>query len=196
MENGIIEAYKLFSKYTWAVCAYTQEKNSWAWDAFWRLLISSGFEFGEKDLIELQNYCSIDSWHPMWHCPGENCYSRAVSDGNLSFARAYEKHAGRRPFIYTGIEYPDPRGGYIVHRTHLKTKGRLTVGAEFLWDRNRVRVTSFKDESQSLIACAYCDKEPDAPYAPAKIRKRYKITHKELRKAKAAKVIEDVNEAE
>jgi len=98
----------------------------------------------------------------------------------LTFAYAYEKLKGRKPFIGIGLDYdrrcyPD----YSNHATQAKSAGRLVLGTEFRWKGEVVSVTSFKDEKHSLIACAY---HPDPKgYNPSKVKKRFTITIKDFK---------------
>ena len=59
------------------------------------------------------------------------------------------------------------------------------LDASFIWERERVTVTSFKDAEHALIACAYAKQEPDQR-GPAKIARRFTITHDAWRKSQSA----------
>jgi len=98
----------------------------------------------------------------------------------------------RKPFIGKNIEYPEHCGRYSCHRTRAKQAGRLCVGAKFSWKGFIIKVTSFKDEGKSLVACAYkkkslqyetCDKcgEKKCIGYNDKIEKRFTITHNQWR---------------
>lgn len=65
----------------------------------------------------------------------EDAYTRAVAWHHTSAARALETAMGRKPFPLAGR--------------------RLTVGSKFVWDEREAKVTSFADDGESLIACAY-----------------------------------------
>ncbi len=95
--------------------------------------------------------------------------------GNVSFCRAYEKWVGRKPFILKGISYP----AWKVLGQHGKTQGRLTIGAEFTWQSERVFVTSFDDDKNSLVACAYHPNE-DGMGLSSKIKKRFRINYQDF----------------
>ena len=180
------EVYKLVeNRKMWRVVSYTREKQDWAWRTFWDLLISSGFEFEKKDLIQLRSWSDESggfSPYRSWHPPQENHYNAAVHNGNMSFAHAYEEYMGRKPFITTGINYGYSQYGYTLHATSLKTQGRLVVGAEFSWQGKTVKVTSFDDVAHSLIACAYQPRK-EGEYS-SKIKKRFRITVEDLRMAR------------
>lgn len=179
--SRIRETYHLFQQQMWEKTAYTSEKNARAWFDFWSLLILSGFNFAKTELRDIAKWCAENSHR--WHPPGEGHYTLAVADSNISFAIAYETYEGRKPFIFSQIDY-DRRGGYMCHSVS-KTKGRLVIGAKFPWKGETVKVTTFKDEKHSLIACAY---HPDPKgYTPSKIKKRFTISVDDLRKQKKEK---------
>jgi len=170
----------------WRKTAWSPNKSGRAWSDFWFLLISSGFEFAKNDLINLRKWCSEDLYRH-WHSPGEGHYAVAVRDGNISFAAAYEVYMKRKPFICSGIDYGYCHSqDYIQQRTQPKTHGRLVIGAWFKWQGEKVKVTAFKDEKQSLIACAYHPSE-EVGYEPSKIRRRFCISIKELGQSKKQK---------
>ena len=146
---------------------YTREKASQAISAFWFLLIKSGFAFEKTDLT------SLGAWVDEGH------YSLAVRCGNLTFAYAYEELKKRTPFIGIGQNYFDCWPGFSNHATQAKSSGRLVLGVKFSWKGEEVKVTSFKDDVSSLVACAY---HPDTEgYMPSKIKRRYTISAKDFR---------------
>ncbi len=141
---------------------------------FWSLLISAGFKFEKGTLVNLETmYYETDRYGPVFCDPTEDHYSLAVRSGNLSFAYAYEKLIGRIPFIGTGLSYPDYP--YVRAGTTSKHQGRVVEGCEFMWEDEKVKVTTFRDEEHALIACAYHPR--DDGYTPNKVKRRVKITH-------------------
>lgn len=120
-----------------------------------RLCISSGVKFDIDDLDRLGGWCGYRN---------EYLYAQAVQAGHTSFCKAWERAAGRPPFLLR--------------------KGRLYVGCDFKWpvpddetgqDCSWLTVTSI--DRDTLIACrrAY-DREKQV----WKIRRRYTITRDEL----------------
>jgi len=180
--STIKQTYDIFLDSMWKKTNHTPEKADWVWSDFWALLISSGFEFAKTDLKDLREWCEECNYR-FWYPPGERHYGLSVRDGNISFATAYETLRNHKPFIFSGIDYGQHhRYGIVVHRTQPKTKGRLVLGAKFLWCGEKVKVTSFKDQRHSLIACAYHPSPDD--YEPAKVKKRFCISVEDLKKAK------------
>jgi hypothetical protein len=179
--SSVIKIYKAFCDGKWQTGPYTRDKNSNSWGEFWSLLITSGFKFAVDDLVKLKkdNDTSGCGYSSRWHEPGGGHYSLAVRWGNLSFAYAYEKLVGRIPFIGTGLSYDDYP--YVRGGTTSKMQGRVVGGCEFMWEGEKVKVTTFRDDEHYLIACAY---HPRADgYTPNKIKRRFKITHEMWRAA-------------
>ena len=153
---------------------YTREKDSQTSSEFWFLLIKAGFAFTKTDLVDNGAYCD------------EGHYSLAVRCGNLSFAYAYEYRHKRTPFIGTALSYSDCWPSFTNHATQSKSAGRLVIGTEFIWRGFDVRVTSFNDKKQSLVACAYHKRKGPDDYSD-KIKKRFKITSEDFRKEMAVR---------
>jgi hypothetical protein len=83
-------------------------------------------------------------------CAGE-------SGANVPAAMAWEAHFGRPAYLW-------------AEKT--KTPERLHVGAEFTWQGQLVKVTSFDESGTYLTACSYKDR--------GRIDRRFKVTHAEL----------------
>ena len=111
----------------------------------------------------------------------EHYYSLACEYGNGSAARSFERMVGRKPFLVPWV----PRRKALDSRKVCLT--RAWVGRWFEWDDWTVKVTSFSDDGESLIACAYHDDETgrmplDYGYrGPDRIQRRFTITRAELR---------------
>lgn len=179
--STVQEIYKLFYESRWAAVPQTTEKANGTMNAFWSVLISSGFKFEKRDLIELRAWAE-ENCRRAFYSPHEGHYGLSVRESNISFAQAYEAYMGRKPFIFTGIDYGMRYSGFVCHGSG-KTKGRLVVRADFRWKGEKVTVTSFNDEKNVLIACAYHPNKK-ADYCREKIRKRFTITHEDLQEAK------------
>jgi hypothetical protein len=139
----------------WNTVEYHTEKSSAVWSYFWTILVSGGRYFKDDDIIKLQKYLHKNNY--VFNRPGEHHYEQAVRVNNISFCKAYERLTGRKPFIWDNIDYEYGWGElpYGMHSTQAKTKGRLVIGAGFVWQGEVVKVTSFKDDAQSLVACKY-----------------------------------------
>lgn len=183
--SKVQEIYKLFYYGSFKAVSYTREKENGTMDQFWSMLISAGFCFEKEDLVQLRAWGEED-YYRTFYGPHEGHYGLAVRESNGSFARAYEAYRGRKPFIYTGIGYGQRYGGFVCHGSG-KTKGRLVIGVDFTWKGEGVRVTSFKDDKSALIACAYHPKKGANDWSRLKVKKRFTITHKDLREAKKEK---------
>jgi hypothetical protein len=88
---------------------------------------------------------------------GEGFYRIAVEGNHLSACRSFEHWKMRKPFMWQGK--------------------RLACSSAFRWDGQDVTVTSIADDGLSLTACSYTGK------SPRKVKRRYSITHKQLRAA-------------
>lgn len=177
VKTAVQKMFSAFGEDSWRTMNWTREKANHAWSDFWFLLISAGFAFEKTDLISIRETCSCCTglrYDPSWSGVGERHYSLAVRCGNLTFAYAYEKLKGRIPFIGIGLNFRGCGPRFPNHATQAKSAGRLVLGTGFNWKGEIVKVTNFKDEEHSLIACAY-HLDPKG-YAPSKIKKRFTIT--------------------
>jgi len=190
-KSSVIKLYKLFFQTAWAVGSRTPEKDDQIAAKFWSLLIVSGHYFAEKDFLKLDAQYKTAYWGPSYYPPDEGHYHLAVHENNISFCQTYEKKHHRKPFIGKGIDY-----GYTspeavtVHQTQSRTQGRLVMRCTFMWKGERVTVTNFKDENQSLIACGYHDS------ARTQVKKRFVITHEEWEKQQSLAKDIAVNDAQ
>jgi hypothetical protein len=142
------------------------------------LAIGSGMEFGPDDFHEIEKRYRFHFWG--YHQSGgfaEGWYTRAVTDGNLSAARAFENWKGRKPFILDNI-MPDRNSQYL-RRVGLRQRGRVAVGYQFGRQGKLGTVTSFTENGASLTACSY-KPDPEGGYR-REIDKRYTITQADVR---------------
>ncbi len=171
VKTAVRKIHDAFTEGQWETMNYTREKASHVKSSFWFLLISSGFAFERNDLT------AINAWVDEGH------YSLAVRCGNLTFAYAYEELKKRTPFIGVGLYYGNCFPDFPNHATQAKSAGRLVLRAQFIWKGEKVNVTSFRDDTKSLSACAY---RPDPKgYTPSRIKKRFTISIKEFKKEMA-----------
>ena len=175
--SSVIKIYKAFNDGFWGTGSFSWDKDHDAGGSLWNLLIRWGCKFAVDDLVKIKKLCEdAGSYRPRWYEPIEDHYSLAVRWGNLSFAYAYEKLVGRKPFISTALSYPDYP--YVRTGTTHKTQGRVVEGCKFMWEGEDVKVTTFRDDEYALIACAYHPQEGDRKgYRPTKVKRRFKITH-------------------
>lgn len=180
--TAVRRMFDAFESGHWKTMNWTGEKANDVWSDFWYLLIKSGFAFEKDGLVSIREICSCGTgsrYDPTWYGVDEGHYSLAVRCGNLTFAYAYEKLYGRIPFIGFGLDYRRCHPGFSNHATQAKSAGRLVMGTGFSWKGETVKVTNFKDEKHSLIACAY---HPDPErYTPSKVKKRFTITIKDFK---------------
>lgn len=103
--------------------------------------IHGGMKFGEDDISILYSKYRAGRWMTNggegWYM--EACGGKRGTD-NLSAAISFEKAWGRPAWLW-------------AEKT--STPERLHVGAVFTWKGVRVKVTSFNDKDQSLVACTY-----------------------------------------
>lgn len=173
------------------------KKLSWALDLFWRfrlaarkrgvsririqqiyqsamdLIVEAGAEFDREDFHWMAKGNELfnepdnpGSW--WWGATSiERWYRLAAESDNTSAAQAIELYCGRKPFIF---QHESGCGG----RSRM---GRLAVDSRFDWNRARLKVTSFKDSEDALIACEYAG--IPGGYSLRLIR-RHTITRKQL----------------
>ena len=157
------------------------------------LAVKLGLPFSEDDIGEISRRFRGGYW---FGADFEAFYTCAVVYSNRSAWKAYEKSANRVPFIWKPATLRDRwgGGGQGINNPH-----RLTVGCEFIWNGERVTVTSFNDVKGNLIAQSYtrhdgedCKKCGHPLTSPKdKILHRYTITHEDFKAAKAAKKTEE-----
>ena len=156
------------------------------------LAVEMGLHFDEGDLSKCHNLFRAGYWF------GDNIedfYRRAVLYGNASAWKCYEHYADRVPFIWlkARARHHNYDGGRMG-----ESLARLVEGANFIWEGESVTVTSFNDQADPKYfnACSYkvedteqhCDTCGNrvSGYRNEKISKRYRITHADLKDAKAA----------
>lgn len=132
------------------------------------IAIEARLDFEPGDIQKLASNCGGG----YWGAGSEMRYALAIREGNIGFARAYECHFKRQPFMLGGL--------------------RVGVRRLFDWQGERVMVTSFAKDQGSMIACAYPGPYPArgglsphedwAEYVPeGKPSRRFRITLDELR---------------
>jgi len=138
------------------------------------LAIGSGMEFRIGDFTGIDDRFRPGHWIGV---PDEWVYAYAVSCGNRSAWKAWEKYKGRPPFLANDT---DASGNDYVHSSQINRKrGRLALGSRFAWQgHHNVRVTSFSDDGTYLTACLY--EWVKEPYPHEKVVKRFKITREDL----------------
>lgn len=135
-----------------------------------RLVITGGIRFGEDDF---RHIWSVQS---RGHIPGdvEDYHSLAVLYGNRSAADSIDRYLHRKP-LSVGVRFP-----YDAGRNGLR---RICVGSRLQWMGEYVTVTSFADDGESVIACAY---QPHPNHH--KVSRRFTITRKDLHPPKHVEV--------
>ena len=146
------------------------------------LAVKSGMRFNENDFIRIFGDFRASYWVG---ADSEWFYNLAVLYRNTSAWRAYEKYAGRTPFIVAGASISVNTGDGPAGQG----LARLIVGAWFKWASERVRVNSFNDPQGYFNACSYTRKPWSCgtpPRGEDKVLNRYRITHADLKAAKKA----------
>jgi len=125
-----------------------------------------------------------------WIGDGERFYELAVLYRNSSAYLAFEAKRQRKPFIVKDASLSTHTGDGPCGQG----LARLVIGAAFLWQGERVKVTSFHDGNDPyLVACSYRREGEHQVCASCKhttawpnevLAKRYTITHADLRAAK------------
>lgn len=161
-----------------------------------RLAVGSGMEFAEADFQKLLADNPRRFRSGFWIGEREKLYELAVTVGNLSAAKSFEQAVGRKPFMADEVDPGEDRSGY-VHRTGTRKRERLAVGFRFPWEGETVKVTSFARDNSYLTACSYrlTAEERDCPrcdegrvqHLESVLHRQFRVTHADLRAARAAK---------
>lgn len=150
------------------------------------LAVRIGMEFHEDDIDIIAKRFRGGYW---FGADFESFYHCAVSYGNRSAWKAYEKHVSRTPFIWKPANI---RAHYGGGGSGLTNPPRLVVGAEFRWKDEKVIVTSFNDAQGYLVAQSYTRQESEDcktcgsqnTWPKDKILHRYTITHDDFKAEK------------
>lgn len=173
---------------------HSWERLNHAMSAALLLAIGSGFVFWIKDVDTVRNTFRSGYW-----CQWESMYSLAILVGNKSFIDDFESSFNRPGFIADNVR--DRANGYgfaHVSSGALRKRERLTLGAEFPWRGETVRVTSFAEDGGSLVACSYrrdgeakscktCNHQTSWPRE--KLSKRYAITRQDIADDRARRAL-------
>jgi hypothetical protein len=166
-------AYRLLELVWKNVCACTGhswERINHSMAAALALAIRSGMRFGREDFARF----AVDFNSGFWilndggHMYGEGIYRLALYCDNLSAARSFEAWKKRPPYIVDRI-FGD------AYRS-----GRIALRSKFIWQEKTVTVTSFADDGQSIVACAY-DKKFENGRLNEKLTRRFRITYDAFR---------------
>lgn len=153
------------------------------------LAIRAGMEIRADELRLINKPPFSDGMNSGYWIQTENLYETAILYRNAAAYQAIEEYLGRKAFIIPGA------------RKHINTGDgpagnglpRLFLGAEFAWNGERVRVTSFNDEEKTLTACSYkldgekksCKKcGHQVTWPREKVLHRYTISHADIKAAK------------
>jgi hypothetical protein len=150
------------------------------------LAIRIGLKFEENDLEEISKRFRGGYW---FGCNFESFYTVAVVYGNSSAWKAYEHWKGRKPYILKPAKVRERFGG---GGQGINNPPRLVVGAEFIWNNEWVKVTSFNDTLGYMVAQSYTQNESKScgkcgyqlTWPKEKILHRYSITHADLKLVK------------
>lgn len=131
-ESGVIDLLRIAIDNSFAVKSHSWQTTNETRRQLVSLAIDAGFRFHLDDFVKM-----AESFHSAYWLgtPPEMVYRHAVLEHNLSAALSFEHWKKRKPFILKGK--------------------RLAVGSIFQWNDELVQVTSFNDESSSLVACSY-----------------------------------------
>ncbi len=178
-----IQLLDLVWKNSVAVTGFSWDRLNRSMSSALSLVIDSGMRFDPGDFAVILEKYRMHCWCGMDGGLAESFYTLAVITDNISAAQSFEAWKGRKPFIADHIEPPE--WGHGVPRAWSRKRGRLAVRFTFPWNGETVKVTTFAEDSSHLVACSYHPQTEKAPYATAKIKHRYKITIKDIRKSRA-----------
>jgi hypothetical protein len=131
---------------------HSWERLNHAMHSALKLTIGAGFEFLPGDFDHIFSHYSSGRWIG----ESEWCYALAIFVGNVSACGSFEVSRKRLAFIADDVT-PGERwsnGGWL-HMVGDRKRGRLAVGFRFPWRGEKVTVTSFAADGQSLTACSY-----------------------------------------
>jgi hypothetical protein len=137
------------------------------------LAIDSGMWFDLDDFNKIAVTFRMGYWANV-----ESLYAQAVKSNNMSACHALENTMNRKPFI---AKFPINSTDQGKGRRAYRKEGRLALGSSFIWDGNRVEITSFAKDGESFIACGYYNKADHVRL------KRYRITRRDLHKLPSSK---------
>ena len=121
----------------------------------------------------------------------EDFYRASVAYRNASAWKCLEGRKGRKPFIVKGATLHCNYGGGRMGGG----LSRLVVGAEFTWDGECVKVTSFDDQDGVVFGCSSTRSETKhcasckhmTTWPKESIKQRYRISHADIKAARAKK---------
>lgn len=151
-DSSAVQLLQMVWKHSQSATGHSWLKLNHAMAAALNLAIRSGMEFSVGDFEEIAKRFRSGYWHSP-----ENSYRTAVLYRNSSAYLALENRLGRKPFIVKGASISTHTGDGPCGQG----LARLILGAEFVWSRERVTVTSFNDKAQSFVACSYSRTEYD-----------------------------------
>jgi len=149
------------------------------------LAIKSGMDFYLNDFQYIADNFQFGFWGGEYDGFGERFYFHAVRDSNIKAAQSFENWKKRKPFIFDNISHS------WIQSFKKRKQCRIFAGAQFTWNCEKVAVTSFAENGKYFIACSYHEKK-DGEFRQ-KVKRRYKITHADIKRARAEnKMIEKV----
>ena len=183
-DSGPIQLLELVWQHKQTATSHSWLKINHAMREALSLSVRSGMAFHVDDLTAIRNRYRAGYW---WS-DLEWFYAKAVLYRNSSAWEAFETFRGRKAFIVKGASIrtftgDGPAGTGLA---------RLSLGAQFKWENERVTVTSFNDAAHSLTACSYAW-SPHETCSDCKhiigggqqtLLHRYTITHADIREAK------------
>ena len=190
MENNELSEAMILLTHVWK-CALRVKPfsdrrfNASMYDAL-ELAIKAGLKFDIDDCTRIYETFHVGSGYFRGQILsfGDGFYSHAVISRNMSACHAFEHCRERKPFIVNNVDHPSYHVSGIFDLT--RPRDRLAIGSKFVWQGNKVTVTSFDDKSfeKRVICCAYKEQERDErgfTKRPLKVEHLYKITHVELK---------------
>ena len=185
--SGALELLAVCWRHNQEVTGHSWQRMNGTMHQALMLAVECGMRFGKNDLAEMMDRFNAGYW-----CGDlEYFYRSAVFYRNPSAWQAFEAYRGRKPFLWKPA-----RVRSCADEKHGQDENppRLVVGAEFAWKGEKVTVTSFHDgEDPYLVACSYdrvgnyeacaeCGRNKNYPRDV--LKRRYKITHLDLRQAR------------
>lgn len=163
---------------------FSDRRLSATMDDALELAIKGGLKFALEDCADISKTFKVGAGYftEQFLSFGDGFYTKAVISKNMSACHTFEHCKGRKPFMMTRVDHPTYYVSGIFDWT--RPRDRLALGSKFIWQGERVTVTSFDDKNGKVIACSYKPQKRDEKgyiSEPLKIAHIYKLTHKDLK---------------
>jgi hypothetical protein len=170
--SSVIELLDLVYAAANDATSHSYERLNRAMSNALQLAIGSGFKFATGDVEYILSNYKAGYW------VGESdewIYGEAIEVGNTSAIASYEAAKKREGIIADDVDFRESRNPYL-HMSGTRQRERLCVGATFVYRGQKLKVTSFADDSSYVNACLYVKVDEYR----SKVSKRLKLTRDDI----------------